>query len=236
MYKFIIVGSVIVIGIILSVFVVQHRNALNDQVNTVGNTLVDPYQNPDTQNTSGENSINNTNNTNTTKKMINEKTSAVISTNMGDITINFFGKESPKTVENFVKLAMDGFYNGIKFHRVIKGFMIQGGDPLTKDDAKMDMWGTGGPGYKFADEIDTKSTLYTKGGYAKGTVAMANSGPNTNGSQFFIMTEDYPLPPLYTIFGYVVSGQDVVDKIANVKTGPSDRPISPVIINSVTIK
>jgi cyclophilin family peptidyl-prolyl cis-trans isomerase len=131
---------------------------------------------------------------------------------------------------------MDGFYNGIKFHRVIKGFMIQGGDPLTKDDAKMDMWGTGGPGYKFADEIDAKSTLYTKGGYAKGTVAMANSGPNTNGSQFFIMTEDYPLPPLYTIFGYVVSGQDVVDKIANVKTGPSDRPISPVIINSVTIK
>ncbi len=164
---------------------------------------------------------------------------ATLNTNKGNITIEFFEKESPNTVANFEKLAKDGFYSGIKFHRVIKGFMIQGGDPLTKDDSKMNLWGTGGPGYKFADEIDAKSDLYTKVGYAKGIVAMANSGPDTNGSQFFIMTETYPLPPLYTIFGKVTSGQDVVDKIANVKTvnpGVLDRPVSAVVIESISLK
>ncbi|HEV7424291.1 MAG TPA: peptidylprolyl isomerase, partial [Candidatus Paceibacterota bacterium] len=134
-----------------------------------------------------------------------------------------------------IKLATSGFYNGIKFHRVIRGFMIQGGDPLTKDDSKMALWGTGGPGYAFPDEINETSPLYSTG-YKKGIVAMANSGPNTNGSQFFIMTADYPLPSSYTIFGKVTSGQDVVDKIANVKTGTGDKPIDPVIINSVTIE
>ena len=93
--------------------------------------------------------------------------------------------------------------------------MIQGGDPQSKDDSKTALWGTGGPGYKFNDEINTQSDLYAKIGYKKGVVAMANSGPNTNGSQFFIMHSDYSLPPLYTIFGKVISGQDVVDKIAN---------------------
>jgi len=161
---------------------------------------------------------------------------ATIHTNKGDIAIEFFDKQAPNTVANFIKLAKSGFYSGVKFHRVIKGFMIQGGDPLTKDDSKMNLWGTGGPGYAFPDEIDAKSDLYTKIGYAKGIVAMANSGPNTNGSQFFIMTENYPLPPLYTIFGKVLSGQDVVDKIANVPTAPGDRPISPVVINSISLK
>src|SRR6185436_614561 len=132
------------------------------------------------------------------------------------------------SVANFLKLAKEGFYDGVKFHRVIKGFMIQGGDPLSKDDSKISSWGTCGPGYKFADEIDPKSDLYTTIGYKKGTVAMANSGPNTNGSQFFIMHEDYNLPPLYTIFGHVVAGQDVVDKIALVKTGANDRPVEAV--------
>ncbi len=173
----------------------------------------------------------NNNNLDTTKAM-----NATLKTNKGSITIEFFDKEAPKTVANFVKLANDGFYNGIKFHRVIKGFMIQAGDPLTKDDSKKDYWGTGGPGYKFADEIEPKSDLYAKMGYAKGVVAMANSGPNTNGSQFFIMHEKYPLPPLYTIFGRVTSGQDVVDKIANVATGAGDRPLEPIVIESVTLK
>ena len=167
----------------------------------------------------------------------NENTmNATLNTSMGNITIEFFDKESPKTTTNFLKLAKDGFYNGIKFHRVIKGFMIQGGDPLTKDDSKIALWGTGGPGYKFNDEIDPKSDLYAKAGYLKGVVAMANSGPNTNGSQFFIMTENYPIPPIYTIFGKVVSGQDVVDKIANVQTDANDRPMNPVVINNVSVK
>ncbi len=117
--------------------------------------------------------------------------------------------------------------------------MIQVGDPLTKDDSKMSMWGTGGPGYSFADEINPQSDLYTKIGYSKGVVAMANSGPDTNGSQFFIMTENYPLPPSYTIFGKVDVGQNVVDVIANVKTvqpGVLDRPVEPILIKSISLK
>lgn len=161
---------------------------------------------------------------------------AVLHTSAGDITVEFFEAQAPNTVDNFIKLAKSGFYDGVKFHRVIKGFMIQGGDPLSKDDSKMASWGTGGPGYQFADEIDSKSDLYAKTGYAKGVLAMANSGPNTNGSQFFIMTETYPLPPSYTIFGKVVSGQDVVDAIANVKTVPGNRPVIPVVIKSIDLK
>lgn len=179
-----------------------------------------------------ENIINSNNQIKTTKEM----TSATLHTNKGDITIQFFDIDAPNTVTNFIKLAQEGFYDGVKFHRVIKGFMIQGGDPLSKDDSKTTLWGTGGPGYKFADEIYPQTPLYFDGGYIKGRVAMANSGPNTNGSQFFIVTEDYPLPPLYTIFGQVVLGQEVVDAIANVKTVENDRPVSPVIINSITLK
>ncbi len=171
-----------------------------------------------------------------TNNDIQKMTTATINTNMGDITIEFFEKDAPKTVENFLKLAKEGYYDGIKFHRVIPGFMIQAGDPLTKDDSKMSLWGTGGPGYKFADEIDAKSDLYTKTGYKKGIMAMANSGPNTNGSQFFIMHTDYPLPPSYAIFAKVVSGLDVVDKIGNTKTTTNDRPVSPIIIKSVSVK
>lgn len=173
------------------------------------------------------------------KEITKQMTSATLNTNKGNITIEFFDKQAPNTVANFLKLAKEGFYSDIKFHRVIKGFMIQGGDPLTKDDSKMAQWGAGGPGYKFADEIDAKSDLYVKTGYAKGVVAMANSGQNTNGSQFFIMHETYPLLPSYTIFGKVVSGQDVVDAIANVKTlqpGLLDRPVSAVVINSISLK
>ncbi len=166
-----------------------------------------------------------------TKKVMN----ITLHTNKGNITIEFFETQAPNTVANFIKLAKAGFYDGIKFHRVIKSFMIQGGDPLTKDDSKMALWGTGDPGYKFADEIDASSQLY-KTGYKRGIVAMANSGPNTNGSQFFIMHQDYPLPPSYTIFGKVTAGQDVVDAIATTSVGPGDRPISPVVINSVSLK
>jgi cyclophilin family peptidyl-prolyl cis-trans isomerase len=112
--------------------------------------------------------------------------------------------------------------------------MIQSGDPLSKDDAMQARWGTGGPGYQFADEIIPTSTLY-KRGYKRGVVAMANAGPNTNGSQFFIMHADYPLPPNYTIFGTVVSGQEVVNAIATTPTGAQDRPVSPITITSVNV-
>lgn len=150
-----------------------------------------------------------------------------LETNYGNITIEFYRNDAPKTVENFATLASKGFYNGLTFHRVIKGFMIQGGDPNGN--------GTGGPGYKFADELNPQTASY-KAGYKAGVVAMANSGPNTNGSQFFIMHADYPLPNAYTIFGKVVAGQDVVDKIANVPTGANDKPVSPVVMKSVTLK
>lgn len=160
-------------------------------------------------------------------KSDNKKTHMItLDTNYGKIVFETYDADAPNTVKNFVTLADKGFYNGLTFHRVIKGFMIQGGDPNGT--------GTGGPGYKFDDELNSATASY-KAGYKKGVVAMANAGPNTNGSQFFIMTEDYPLPNNYTIFGKVVSGQDVVDTIAHVQTGANDKPISPVIMKTVTV-
>ncbi len=161
-------------------------------------------------------------------------TKAILHTNKGDITIQFFEEQAPKTVANFTKLAGEGFYDGTKFHRVIKGFMIQGGDPLTKDDSKVSLWGTGDPGYKFADEIG-KENQNNKNDI--GTIAMANSGPNTNGSQFFInVNANNFLDAKHTVFGKVVSGMDIVTKIENTPTGQNDRPTNPVVINSITLK
>ena len=155
---------------------------------------------------------------------------AVITTNKGVIEISF-ADNTPNTVKNFVTLAGSKFYDGVRFHRVIKDFMIQTGDPLSKDTANMSAWGTGGPGYRFNDE------LYGNEKYVYGTVAMANAGPNTNGSQFFIVTANpgYPLPPSYTVFGKVTKGMEVADAIQNVKTGASDRPIEDVIIEKVEV-
>lgn len=149
-----------------------------------------------------------------------------IKTNKGDIVFETYDNDAPKTVANFVSLANKGFYNGLIFHRVIKDFMIQGGDPTGT--------GMGGPGYKFADELDP-NTLSAKTGYVRGTVAMANSGPNTNGSQFFIMHKNVPLPHNYTIFGRVVSGIEVVDAIANTATDSNDRPIEKMIMEKVLV-
>ncbi|KND49106.1 MAG: peptidyl-prolyl cis-trans isomerase B (cyclophilin B) [Parcubacteria bacterium C7867-003] len=164
--------------------------------------------------------------TNTTN--INKKTNMItIETNYGKIVFETYNEDAPNTVKNFVTLAEKGFYNGLTFHRVIKGFMIQGGDPSGN--------GTGGPGYKFNDELNPATASY-KAGYKKGVVAMANAGQNTNGSQFFIMHADNPLPNAYTIFGKVIEGQDVVDKIANVAVGANDRPVTPVVMSKVTTK
>jgi peptidylprolyl isomerase len=156
---------------------------------------------------------------------------ATLHTNQGDIVIEFDAAATPNTVANFIKLAQAGFYNGTKFHRVIKGFMIQGGDPLSKDDSKMAQWGTGGPGYQFADEIGTNNHNNM------GTIAMANSGPNTNGSQFFInVANNTFLDTKHTVFGKIISGMDVVTAIENTSTGANDRPLQPMVITSVTLK
>src|SRR5215813_10788035 len=155
---------------------------------------------------------------------------AVIQTNKGTIKFEMLEKDAPKTTENFRLLAEKGYYDGVIFHRVINGFMIQGGDPTGTGRGGASAWGG-----RFADEISTSSEVY-KRGYKSGTVAMANAGPNTNGSQFFIMHVDYPLPPSYTIFGRVTEGQDVVNSIATSKTDQSDRPRDEVKMEKVSIE
>jgi cyclophilin family peptidyl-prolyl cis-trans isomerase len=159
-------------------------------------------------------------------------TEATLHTSMGDITIAFYADQAPSTVANFIKLASSGFYDSDKFHRVIKGFMDQIGDPLTKDDSKMAQWGTGGPGYTIQDEF---GTTYTN---VAGTVAMANTGqPNSGGSQFFINAVDnHFLDGKYAVFGHVTSGMSVVTAINNTPVDSSDRPLTPVVLTSITLK
>jgi cyclophilin family peptidyl-prolyl cis-trans isomerase len=150
-----------------------------------------------------------------------------IETNYGTIEFTTYDADAPNTVKKFIDLADKGFYDNLTFHRVIDGFMIQGGDPLGN--------GTGGPGYTFADELNPAADSY-KAGYIKGVVAMANAGPNTNGSQFFIMVADYALKHDYTIFGKVTKGQEVADKIAKVAKDTNDKPLTPVVMKKVTVK
>ncbi len=155
----------------------------------------------------------------------NVQYTAVVTTSKGAFTIEMNKGQTPITVNNFLTLAQKGFYNGTIFHRVIKGFMIQGGDPTGT--------GTGGPGYRFADEP-------FEGAYTRGTVAMANAGPDTNGSQFFIMHEDQQLPPNYTIFGHVIEGMETVDAIASgavtmSSSGEQSKPVEPVSIMKIEV-
>ena len=157
---------------------------------------------------------------------INKSYSAEINTTSGLMTVELYTDIAPNTVNNFVALSEDGYYNNIIFHRVIKDFMIQGGDPSGTGHGEMGKY----PGYEFEDELNNPMP------YEKGILAMANRGPNTNGSQFFIMHTDYPLPYQYTIFGKVTQGLDVIDQIAMVETDASDKPLNDVIINSITIK
>jgi len=148
---------------------------------------------------------------------------ATMSTTLGDLVIALDAVQAAKTVNNFVFLAREGFYDGVIFHRIIAGFMCQGGDPTGS--------GRGGPGYRFDDELPRN------GQYEIGSVAMANAGPNTNGSQFFIISgpSGVGLPPAYALFGKVVKGLDVVDTMEKVKTGGGDKPATDVVINSITI-
>jgi cyclophilin family peptidyl-prolyl cis-trans isomerase len=147
---------------------------------------------------------------------------AILHTSEGDVTIELFPEDAPRTVENFTTLSRDGFYDGVIFHRVIPDFMIQGGDPRGD--------GTGGPGYEFEDEFNDHRV-------ERGALAMANAGPNTNGSQFFIVTAGACpwLDGKHTVFGNVVSGQDVIDRISAVERDSRDRPVEPVVIQSVEL-
>ena len=164
---------------------------------------------------------------------------AVLETTMGTIEIELFEDQMPITAGNFAKLVREGFYDGIQFHRVIDGFMIQGGDPITKTDEVM-RYGTGGPGYAIADEHIAGELLTN----VRGTISMANSGPNSGGSQFFINLVDntnldfdkQPLSSKHPVFGRVVAGMDVVDAIGGVETGRNDLPVEPVLITRETIR
>ena len=159
----------------------------------------------------------------------------VIETDKGAIEVEFFAADAPKAVENFRLLAEHGYYDGLTFHRIVKGFMIQGGDPSGDGTGGQSAWGL-----PFADEINEESALY-RGGYRRGLVAMANAGPNTNGSQFFVLHQDYPLPPSYVIFARVTAGMDVVDALANTPTtlgadGGMSQPLAPPVIRKVTVR
>ena len=149
-----------------------------------------------------------------------------IETNKGNIVFETYDSDAPNTVNNFITLANKGFYKDVIFHRVIKDFMIQGGDPTGT--------GRGGPGYTFNDELNSATDSY-KNGYKRGVVAMANAGPNTNGSQFFIMHQDKPLPNAYTIFGRVISGLEVVDAIASTPVSADDKPVNNIVMKSVSV-
>jgi peptidyl-prolyl cis-trans isomerase B (cyclophilin B) len=165
-----------------------------------------------------------------TAAMSEQKEVAVIKTSEGEMVAEFWSDVAPKTVENFKKLAKSGFYDGTAFHRVIKGFMIQGGDPLTKDESKQSRWGTGDPGYKIDAEFNKKS-------HTKGVLSMARSAdPNSAGSQFFICHGNPSfLDGQYTAFGKLIKGEDVLDKIATTKTLPGDRPEKRMNVESIKI-
>ena len=226
MKKYIIVAVVVIV--LGSLFFINNKNKQSGNEGiTVENYSTEPG-NAITDEAEVSTELKNSNINNNKKENIMY---ATLHTNMGDIKIEFLEEYAPNTVANFKTLASENFYNGVKFHRVIKGFMIQGGDPLTKDDTKASMWGTGGPGYKFDDEITEMNSN------AIGTISMANAGPNTNGSQFFInVANNNFLNDKHTVFGKVVAGMDVVTKIENTPTAPGDRPITPVVIESITLE
>jgi len=231
MAKYIIVFVVVLIAVFGTWFLISNRSVVETNIHTLGNNLQVTNQ----YGTEIANNVSETTTSDSNRPITNisnkQNMKATIHTNQGNITIEFFGTQAPNTVANFRKLAEQGFYNGVKFHRVIKGFMIQGGDPLTKDDSKKALWGTGGPGYSFADEITSQNRNDA------GTISMANAGPNTNGSQFFInVANNNFLDTKHTVFGKVVAGMDVVTKIENTPTDSTDRPTTAVMIEGITLQ
>lgn len=220
-YIWISIGILILVGILIAIGITRtHIPESNDLPLVIDPTLQ--------TNETPEQSLSE-NNTNEKAKIMQ---TAILTTSMGDIVIKLDNENTPNTVANFTKLAGSGFYNETKFHRVIAGFMIQGGDPLSKQPFSMsNRWGTGGPGYEFADEIKPTNNNI------RGTISMANAGPNTNGSQFFINVADNTyLNPKHTVFGTVTKGMDVVDAIANTKTKDGDQPVVDVVVQKITIE
>lgn len=223
--------SIILVAIVIALVIVGwgtlRSNEVPAELLDITNSTSSPQTiGTSTQATSSE-QINQTN---------NNKMSPIITleTSLGTIQFETYPADAPNTVANFIKLADQGYYNGLNFHRVIAGFMIQGGDPNCTAERSKGPCGTGGPGYQFADELNPNTPSY-KAGYQRGVVAMANAGPNTNGSQFFIMHADYPLDHNYTIFGKVIKGQEIVDQIAQAKTAPGDKPLETILIKKVVV-
>jgi cyclophilin family peptidyl-prolyl cis-trans isomerase len=225
------IALVLVVLVILAGAWLYKADRATTESLTATSTLLDGFGSTSQQQASVDQALNPINSSNINKKMTNIVT---LETSLGEIQFETYNNDAPNTVANFVKLAKEKYYDGLIFHRVIEGFMIQGGDPNC---VKGGACGAGGPGYQFADELNPATDSY-KAGYQKGVVAMANAGPNTNGSQFFIMLADNPLPNAYTIFGKVIKGQDVVDAIGKVKTtgSPTDKPLENVAIKNVTVK
>jgi cyclophilin family peptidyl-prolyl cis-trans isomerase len=224
MKKEIIIGVVVAVAILGGIFYkMSSKVAMSPSLESI-NYSTGTDQQPVVEPITPAPSADDTNSSATVKNNMHKVT---IATALGPIVFETYDADAPKAVNNFITLANKGFYDGLIFHRIISGFMIQGGDPTGT--------GRGGPGYAFEDELNSSTESYKKG-YVRGTVAMANAGPNTNGSQFFIMHDNTPLDHNYTIFGQVVSGLDVVDKIASVPVDDQDRPFQPIKMDKVTVE
>lgn len=228
-----IISIVVFIAVVIFGIVLLSKNSKQDTMAYAEESSSEESQNnQNTENQTEEKIITN-NNDNQEKENMNEGiVHVVMKTNKGDIHLELWKNLAPNTVENFTTLANNGYYDGTRFHRVIEGFMIQGGDPLSKDTAQINRWGTGGPGYQFADEIHAENHNMA------GTISMANAGPNTNGSQFFINVSDNTyLDTKHTVFGKVIKGYEIVETISMVDTIPGvDRPVEDVIINSIDVE
>ncbi len=225
-----VIAGLVVVLAVLAFFLQGNLTGLEmggeTQASTSQNTTVKPKNNTTTPKATSTNAT-------TTMTTPEQYSKAVITTNKGVIEITF-ATDTPMTVENFVKLASSGFYDGTRFHRVINDFMIQGGDPLSKDITKKNMWGTGGPGYSFKDEVHPETDKMVRG-----VMAMANAGPNTNGSQFFIVTAQAGASWLvgkHTIFGNVTKGMDVALLIQNVQVDGASRPLQDIVVEKVEIQ
>lgn len=217
MNKYIVIGVIVLLGVVLLSY--GSFTTIGKKKNN-NNMDIQPTQNATTTTA--------TSTAPASTVPVNRGHLVTVETNYGTFTFETFDADAPKTVQNFITLAEKGFYNNLTFHRVVPGFVIQGGDPVGN--------GTGGPGYKFEDELNPNTESY-KMGYVKGIVAMANAGPNTNGSQFFVMLENVPLPHSYTIFGKVVSGQDVVDTIGKIPSNSvTGEPSKKVVMTRVGVK
>lgn len=219
----------------LFVFILSACSRPRAELSTINTKLDDNLK---LTNNNQKNMIDLTKENMTNRDILKQYSQAEFQTSEGNFTIEFFNNEMPETVSNFLNLTSAGYFDGIKFHRVIADFMIQGGDPLSKDDSQEMLWGTGGPGYAIADEhVAGLSNV-------RGTISMANSGPDSGGSQFFINVRDNTFldfdkePPTskHPVFGKVVSGMEVVDKISLTKTDFSDRPEVAVVVEKVILK